>query len=159
MTYAYPKGGGLPGGGTGAAPFDMAVFRGKVLEVGREEDPRVLKHAELRPYVATARLLKKERAAPLMHGMYRNHERRRRYEYRADGTIDEMEASTVDGVRTTKAIWFDVETLEDLRADDELETGVAGSSSLCAVCPCAGSSMVGTSKRSGSYKNVWYLGV
>lgn len=103
----------------------MAVFRGKVLEVGRENDPRVLKHAALRPYVAMARLLNKERAAPLMHGLYRNHERNRAYHYRADGTIDEVEMSRVDGVRTVKGVRFDVETLEDLRADDELETGVA----------------------------------
>ena len=124
-TYAIPKGHGLPGGGGGAAPYDMAVFRGKVTAVGQEEDPRVLAHAVLRPYVATARLLKKERAAPLMTGLYRHHERNRKYRYNADGTIDELEVARVDGVRTTKAIWFDVETLEDLRADDELETGVA----------------------------------
>ena len=125
MTYAMPYGTSLPGGGGGAAQYDMAVFRGKVTAVGKEEDPRVLKHPLLRPFVATARLLKKERAAPLMTGIYRNHERNRAYHYRADGTIDELERSQVDGVRTRKAIWFDVETLEDLRADDELETGVA----------------------------------
>ena len=125
MTYARPYGASLPGGGSGAAPLDMAVFRGKVFAVGREEDPRVLKHPLLRPYVATARLLKKERVAKLMTGMYRNHERNRRYRYNADGTIDELERSQVDGVRTKKAVRFDVETLEDLRADDELETGVA----------------------------------
>ena len=121
MTYAFAEGRPLPGGGGGAAPYDLAVFRGKVTAVGKEEDPRVLAHPRLRPYVATARLLKKERAAPLMTGIYRNHERNRAYHYRADGTIDEVETFRVDGVITAKAIRFDVETLEDLRADDELE--------------------------------------
>jgi len=124
VTYAYPKGAGLPGGGRGAAPWDMAVDRAKILLLGKCKDERVWKHELARPYAPAARALLTAGATPLFNGLYRRHERNRAYKYNADGTIDELDVSEV-GDRTKKAIWFDVETLEDLRDDDELETGVA----------------------------------
>ena len=125
VRLCIPRGTRLPGGGMPVTcPFDVGVFRAKVMAVGHEKDPRVWDNALARPYTSMARELLTTRATPLMTGVNRNFETNRRYERRANGGLSMVTMYRIDGMLVHRAVTIDVATLEHISVDPELEAGI-----------------------------------
>ena len=125
VRLCIPRGSPLPGGGLPMmCPFDVGVFRAKVMAVGHEKDPRVWDSALARPYTSMARALLTTRATPLMTGVNRNFETNRRYLRRANGGLAVVYQYRIDGMLVNRAVTIDASTLEKISVDPELEAGV-----------------------------------
>ena len=124
VRYAHPRGGKCPGGGAGPATYEVAVRRGIILALCKEQDPRVWDYKLLRPYAATARALQHTRATPVMHGLTRFHETNRAYRRRANGRIVEERVFHAGGTRTTTVVQVDVVTLEHMFDDPDIQPSV-----------------------------------